>query len=185
LTKTLSTAAWVAHDLGLAAGVGGSVFGRLAMHPAVKKISSEEERGMIVADAWQKFNTVQLPALGVMAATWFIGRTALSGREVDRGSRWLVILKDAFVVGTLGTGIGAAITGRRLAAQRPGGGVPMGPEGEVAPSAPAKAKRLQRAVDSLGIANLVCGAGVVALTAVLAMRAGRSGTWSLVSRFLP
>src|SRR4051812_14926376 len=114
----------------------------MAMHPAGKNISSEEERGRIGADAWQKVNTLQLPALGVMAATWFVGRTALSGREVDRASRWLVVLKDAFVLGTLGTGVGAAITGRRLAAQRPGGGVPMGPEGEVAPSAPAKAKSL-------------------------------------------
>jgi hypothetical protein len=182
----LSTAAWVAHDLGLATGVGGSLFGRIAMHPAVRHVSDAEERGQVVQDAWKSFNVVQLASLAIMGASWFAGRSKLTGHEVDGASRALVLTKDALVVGTLATAIGCGIAGRALAAQAPGGRVPVDEKGEATTTAaPETARRLQRVVDLLGTANLLFGAGVLGVTTVLAMRAGKSPRWSFIARLLP
>ncbi|HEY0709032.1 MAG TPA: hypothetical protein VGG33_19645 [Polyangia bacterium] len=181
----LSTAAWVAHDLSLAVGVGGSLFGRMALEPSMSKIADREERGMVVNDAWRRFGMVQLGALGVMGGTWLLGRLKLTGWEVDAESRALVVAKDVLVGTTLATAIGAAVAGSRMAAQRPEGAVPMNSEGEAAADAPPKARALGRTTDAFGLVNLLAGAGVVALTTILAMRAGQSSRWSLVSRFLP
>ncbi|HEY0715677.1 MAG TPA: hypothetical protein VGF45_23545 [Polyangia bacterium] len=181
----LSTAAWVAHDLGLAVGLGGSLFGRIALEPSMEKIADRETRGMVVNDAWRRFGTVQLGAFGVMGATWLLGRLKLTGWEVDQESRGLVLAKDVLIGTTLATAVGAAITGSMLAAQRREGAVPMNSEGEAAADAPPKERRLGRTTDALGLVNLLAGAGVVALTTILAMRAGQSNRWSLISRFLP
>jgi hypothetical protein len=54
----------------------------------------------------------------------------------------------------------------------------------VAADAPKQAKGLDRMTDVFGIANLICGAGVIAVTAILAMQSGKSTKWSAVSRFL-
>lgn len=182
---TLSTAAWIAHDLGLAAGVGGTLFGRVAMHPATRNITDREQRGLVVKDAWQMFNNIQLGALGLMALTWFAGRTSLSGREVDSTARGLTIAKDVLVVGTVVTAVATAVTGRKMAAQKPDG-LPIDDTGQrVADDAPESAQKLDRLTGTLGLANMICGAGVIAVTAVLAMRAGKSTKWGFVSRMLP
>lgn len=182
---TLSTAAWIAHDLGISTGVGGSLFGRVAMHPATRNISDREERGRVVEDAWQRFSHIQLGALGLMALTWFAGRSALSGRQVDRTARALTLTKDVCVIGTLATAIASTIAGRRMAAQQPGA-PPIDETGQrLAAEAAPSAKRLNRITSASGIANLAFGAGVVATTAALAMRAGKSARWSVVARLLP
>ena len=46
-------------------------------------------------------------------------------------------------------------------------------------------RKLQRASAVLGTTNLVAGAALLGLTAVLAMQAGKSTKWSLVFRLLP
>lgn len=181
----LSTVAWVAHDLAVAAGVGGGLFGRLALHPATEQIDDAQERGRVVSDAWRRFNGVQLGAFGVMAATWITGRAFLSGREVDETSRTLVVVKDALVAGTVITAIGASIAGRAMSGGQPETAPPLQANGQrLAPGAEARAHRAKVFVDSFGIANLVLGAGVIAVTTVLAMRSGQSGRWSVVSRWL-
>jgi hypothetical protein len=182
----LSTAAWVGHDLGLATSVGGVLFGRMALHPATRKLPNDAERGLVIGDAWRRFSLMQVAGSTIAALTWFAGRSRLSGWEVDRASRALTPIKDAFVVGTLGTSIASALLGRRLQALAPDGALPVSEDGRhLAAEAPAQAKRLNAVVDKVGIASLAFGAGVVALTAVLAMRAGQSGRWALFSRFLP
>lgn len=182
----LSTAAWIGHDLGLAAGVGGTLFGKVALHPATRNINDARERGRVVNDAWRTFNTYQLAGLGLMAVSWFAGRSKLSGGEVDSTSRTLTLVKDALVLATFGTAIANGIAGRRMAAHSPGGATPISSDGEsLAADAPAEARRLKPLIDTLGMVNLLCGAGVIGVTAVLAMRAGKSARWSAVSRLLP
>ena len=51
----LSTAAWVGHNLGLAAWFGGTLFGKLALNPSVRAISSREERGKVLNAAWNRY----------------------------------------------------------------------------------------------------------------------------------
>ncbi|MBV9945606.1 MAG: hypothetical protein JOZ69_02035, partial [Myxococcales bacterium] len=96
---TLSTTAWVLHDLGLATGFGGSLFGKMALHPAAGAASSKEERGRIVNAAWRTYAPVNLLGHVAFALTWAIGRKMLSGRSLGRTARALVLAKDALVVG--------------------------------------------------------------------------------------
>lgn len=76
---TLSTTAWVLHDLGLAAGFGGNLFGQVALHPAVRSIESKRERGKVTHVAWDRYKVVNAVALAAMATTWGIGRSVVSG----------------------------------------------------------------------------------------------------------
>ena len=46
--RTLSTTAWVAHNLGLAACFGGLLFGKTALNPSLSAIASEADRGKIL-----------------------------------------------------------------------------------------------------------------------------------------
>ena len=55
MTK-LSTAAWVAHSLGLGACFGGTLFGKF------------------LSSAWNRYNAVSAASLGTAAGTWFVGR---------------------------------------------------------------------------------------------------------------
>jgi uncharacterized membrane protein len=180
----LSTAAWVAHDLGIAVGVGGSLFGRTALEPSVRNISNRDERGQVINDAWRRFGAIQLGSLALVAGTWLAGRLRLTGREVSGSSRALVVAKDVLVATTLVSSIGAAISGNKLAAERDDGAVPMNYHGEVSAESPARIRRLGQLTDTFGLINLIAGAGVITVTTLLAMSAGRSARWSAVSRFL-
>ena len=117
--------------------------------------------------------------------SWLIGRLKLGGGAVSEAARPLVIAKDVLVGTTLVSAIGAAIAGSKMAAQREEGAVPMNSQGEAAGEAPPAAKRLGRLTDTFGLVNLVAGMGVVAVTTVLAMQAGKSSRWKAVSRYLP
>ena len=54
----LSQVGRAAHDLGLAGMLGGTLFGRLALHPAVAEISDPRERGKVVNAAWRRYGAV-------------------------------------------------------------------------------------------------------------------------------
>jgi hypothetical protein len=175
----------VAHNLGAAIGTGGALFGRVAFEPSVRRIEDREQRGQVVNEGWRRFGAVQLGALTVMAATWYAGRSRLGGAAVSGDADGLVIAKDVLVGATVASAAGAAITGNLLAKQREHERVPMNQSGEVAEAAPPAARRLGRITDALGLLNLLAGAGVIGVTTVLAMKAGKSGRWWAVSRFLP
>jgi uncharacterized membrane protein len=133
MSAALSTAAWVAHDLGTAIGVGGSLFGRVALEPAVRHIEDPETRGEVVNDAWRRFGAVQIGGLAVMATTWYVGRAKLGGTAVGGdGIHGLIIAKDILVGTTFASAIGAAITGNLMAKRRENQAVPMNNKGEVA-----------------------------------------------------
>ena len=44
----LSTAAWVAHELGLATSLGGLLFGRPALNPNLEVLENRPERGKLL-----------------------------------------------------------------------------------------------------------------------------------------
>ena len=92
------------HDLGLSAGFGGSLFGKIALNPAVKIIGSREERGQVVNAAWNGFNIVNAASVGLAAITWLVGRSRLMGREIDRTTRGLVITKNVLLGTTVALG---------------------------------------------------------------------------------
>lgn len=181
---TLSTTAWVLHDLGLAAGFGGNLFGQLALHPAVRSIESKRERGKVTHVAWDRYKIVNAIALAAMAGTWLIGRTVLSGRAVGRGTQPLVFAKDVMVGGAVASGLGAVFFGTLLDKEQ--GGAPAIESGsEPAAETPARTARLQRTTNTLGRISLVLNAATMAMTTVLAMKAGESQRWGVISRLLP
>lgn len=182
---TLSTSAWVLHDLGLAAGFGGPLFGKLALHRAVRDIHSEAERGKVLADAWKRYNLVNAISLGAATLTWFLGRAMISGRSIDEETRNLVRLKDGLLAATVVTGVANMLAGEEMRGQAPGGAVPVR-EGNV-PSmhTPRKAAGLQRLLRTVGPLNIALTASVIGVTTILAMKSGHSTKWSFVSRLLP
>jgi hypothetical protein len=171
---TLSTSAWVLHDLGLAAGFGGPLFGRLALTPAVKQIASREERDRVLDVAWRDYNVVDAISLLTMGVTWLAGRSKFSGRAVDRRTRRLVIAKDVLVGSAIATGLVNVVASRVLSHSR------QGEAGDA--RTPRRAAKLLKV---MGPINIGLVAGVIGVTAVLGMKAGRSARWAVVSRFLP
>ncbi|HMI87651.1 MAG TPA: hypothetical protein VK550_26375 [Polyangiaceae bacterium] len=189
MNATLSTTAWVLHDLGLATSVGGAVFGKAGLRRAAGSDMEQDGRGEIISEAWKNFTPINLLSHLSVGVTWLIGRSMLSGREVKRSARNLVLAKDALtgvylVSGLASTAAGYGANQLRKAQDSSSSsviedmGVGEGDKAELS-------QRLQRASSILGTANLLAGAALLGITAVLAMQAGRSPRWSFVSRFLP
>jgi hypothetical protein len=181
----LSTAAWVAHNLGLAASFGGQLFGKLALNPNLDVIGSKAERGKMLNAAWNRYNVVNVLGLGTAAATWFVGRAGISGESIDEEARNLVLTKDALFVASIVTGLASIFSGLRLSRQAPDGAVPVETGTEPAPETPEQAAGLLRTVNVLGNVSLGLLASIVAVTTILSQKAGQSTRWSVISRFLP
>lgn len=181
MNAMLTGSALTLHNLGLAAGFGGSLFGQVALHPAVRTIDDTKERGEVLNKAWTGFSPVNAFALGSVALTWVVGRNALSGGEIDEETRGLVLAKDVLVgIYTL-SGIGSLVAGRVWGRREPpveAGGVP-------AAETPEREIKALKASNWFGRVNIAAAAGVIALTAVLNIKAGRSQKWSLLSAILP
>src|SRR5437660_5933413 len=130
-----------AHDLGLAALLGGNLFGRFAMHPALASIGEMSERGAVVNRAWRRYGTVNSLSLVAVVA----------GSIVDeRRSR----ARDAAVAAVAVTGLAAAVEGLRFAGSAPGGAVPLADGSKSAPETPPRAARLKRGLGVLGALSL-------------------------------
>jgi hypothetical protein len=190
MTK-LSSAAWVAHDVGLAAAIGGTMFGHEALQPALDEISDRKERDQVSDTAWRRFSWINLAGHAAVAATWFFGRSLLSGRSVSSTARRLTLAKDVLVIASLATGITSIILGRVLGARVNG---KRGGTGELESGTSHQrdqgtndqgTEKLRDVVSTLGIANLVANVGIVGVTTALSMEASKSLPFSVISRRLP
>ena len=174
---TLSSAAWAVHDVGLATAIGGSLFGKAALEPALDEISSPRERDRVSTDAWRRFSWVKLGAHVAFAAPWFIGRTMRDGSEVSARASALTRAKDVLVGVSVVTGIATHFIGLELGKRSDRG---QGPEqGE------KKSKLLERIVATLGSINTLANVGVMGVTSFLAMEGSKSAKFALSSRKLP
>jgi hypothetical protein len=182
---TLSTTAWVLHELGLAAGFGSNLFGQIALNPAVAEIQSKRERGKVTHVAWDRYNAVNGASLALMAGTWLAGRTMLTGREVGKASRALTVAKDLLVGGALVGGLGAMIFGRLLDMEMKASNEPIHAGSRPSAETRKRVADLQRLTNGLGRLNVIMNGAILGVTAILAMKAGRSKKWSLASRLLP
>ena len=186
MNQTASIAAWTLHNLGLATSLGGSIYGRTALHPSLGTVPNPTDRARLAHESWRRFNRLNLLSHVAFALSWFVGRRRLNGREIDRTSRVLVHIKDALIATSLASGLTAIAVGERgIREPATGEEPPMTTKGMLAPEASPQAKRAQRLTMVAGLVNMAALAGVIGVTAALAMRAGRSTKWSLVSRLLP
>lgn len=175
----LSSAAWIAHDVGLATAIGGTLFGREALQPALREgIADQNDRDRVADAAWRKFSWVNLAGHAAMASTWFAGRALLTGREVDRMSRPLTLAKDALIVASLATGVASLVLGRMLGRQ-------VREQTAATMQDRERVETLRRTVGAVGLVNLMANVGVLGVTALLAMEAAKSPKFSFVSRLLP
>jgi hypothetical protein len=168
-SDTLANTTRAAHDVGLAAWLGGAMFGKLAHNPSLRRISSHPERGAVANTAWNGYNMVNALGLGAATIGWAAARATetrpdrLSGRE-----RALSSVKDALMATSVVTGILNGIQGARLAKQAPDGAVPVETGTEPAPETPATAARIQKSIGMLSTLNIVSGTALVAVNGVLA-----------------
>jgi len=63
----------VAHNLGLSAWFGGTLFGQVALNPTVSSISDSSERGRVLNEAWARFQAVNMPAALSTLLGWRLG----------------------------------------------------------------------------------------------------------------
>ena len=167
-SDTLSSIGRAAHDIGLAALIGGNLFARIAMHPSLAEISDERERGRVLSATWRRYGTVNLIALATVVAGWAGARLdeasprMLSGRERD-----FALAKDGAVLLVAVTGIGVAVQGMRFARSEPGGAVPLETGDRTSARASEVAARRKRWVNVLGSAHLASALGLAAVNAAL------------------
>lgn len=161
-------------ELSLAALIGGNLFGRVAMGPALSQIGDKTERGRVLNRAWRTYGTVNSLALLTLAASWFPNRRAELGvLWVSRSERALVLAKDTMVTGVVVTGIASAATGVGFAREAPGGAVPMESGHDPAPEASGRASDLKAALNRLGALNLAFEVGLVTVNVALLQRRTR------------
>ncbi|MFL5352315.1 hypothetical protein [Archangium sp.] len=185
MTPTLTTSAYVLHNLGLAAGFGGSLFGRVALNPSARLINDKQDRAKIVNAAWNGYNIINAIGLGSTALTWFFGRSKISGRSISASARKLVIVKDFLMGATLVSGLVNLIGGGFLARRALGEGIPMESGSKAADEAPADVKSTTKLVNWLGVFNLACMAGIIGVSTWLDNAAQSSSKWKLISNVLP
>jgi hypothetical protein len=175
-----------AHDLGLAGLLGGNLFGRMALHPAVAGISDKGERGKVVNAAWRRYGTVNSLSLAAVVGGWTVARFGeAADARLAPGERGLARAKDALVAAVAVTGLATAAQGVRFAREAPEGAVPLEDGSTPAPEATDSAARGKRVLDALGAANILTDVALVTVNAALTQRQHRRPAlrrWALLPR---
>jgi hypothetical protein len=170
----VSAAGRAAHEIGLAAILGGNLFGRIAMHPALRRVGEPRERGAVVTQAWRRYGVVNGLALGGLVAGWATARAGeASDRYLTPQERSLARAKDVAVGALALTGTAAALEGMRFKGLEPGGGVPLADGNEAAPEATQAEFRAKRRLNALGAANLAAALGLAAINTAIAQASYR------------
>jgi len=169
VSDTLANSTRAAHDVGLAAWLGGSMFGKFAHNPALEKISSHTERGSVANAAWNGYNVINTIGLGAAALGWGAARfTEAHPDNLSGSEQRLSQAKDGLMVAALVTGIASGVQGARLAKQAPDGAVAVETGTEPAAETPPDAARIQRSLGWLSTVNIVSGVALVAVNGILA-----------------
>jgi hypothetical protein len=164
----------VAQQASLAALLGGNLFGRLAMHPALADISDKSERGKVLNRAWRRYGTVNSLALAGLVAGWASVRSDESGPLwTSRRRRTLVLSKDVAVGAVVATGLASAAGGIGFAQQASEGAVPMDSGSEPAAETPPRAAALKHLVNVLGGLNLAAEVSLIVVDALLTRSVSR------------
>ena len=169
VNDTVANVTRAAHDVGLAAWLGGVMFGKFAHNPSLEKISSHAERGSVSNAAWNSYNPINAAGLGAAALGWGAARlTEANPVRLTGPEKTLSRAKDGLMAAAVVTGIANGVQGARLARQAPDGAVPVQTGTKPDAETPPRAARIQRSIAILGNLNLASGVALVAVNAVLA-----------------
>ena len=159
----------VGHDLGAAGLLGGSLFGRFALHPAVGAIRDKAERGKVVNAAWRRYGTINGISLAAVTAGWVSARaTEARAERLSPREEALSRAKDGLIVAVAVSGIATAVTGIRFSRSAPGGAVPLEDGDTPAYETTREGARLKRRLNRLGALTTAAEVGFVAVNAALA-----------------
>jgi len=178
----LTSAALAAHELGLAATFGGILFGETGLGKSVKVLPNQADRSRVIEQAWKTYSVPSTIGLVTAAATWFIGRTAFSGRFMGRKMRRLILAKDLALGVTLASGLAAQFVGRKLSDEQP---FPVETNGRPSEGASEQVVKLSRLARVLGFLELIGAGTTLVLTSALNFRGQRNSTWNAIARVLP
>jgi hypothetical protein len=169
VSDTLANTTRAAHDLGLAAWLGGAAFGKFALNPSLTRIPSRSDRGSVANAAWNGYNAINAAGLGAAALGWGAARfTETRPSNLSAREKALSTAKDGLMAAAVLSGIASGVQGARLAKQAPNGAVPIETGTQPAAETPPKAAKIQRSIGTLGNLNILTGAALVAVNAVLA-----------------
>jgi hypothetical protein len=125
-SDAVSSAGRAAHDAGLAALLGGNLYGRIALHPALAGVGEKSERGKVVNRARRRYGWIDSASLLAIAAGWAGARVNQARpSSVSPRERTLAKGRDAAVAAVALTGAATALTGMRFARSAPDGAVPL------------------------------------------------------------
>lgn len=164
----LSQVGRAAHDIGLAALLGGNLFGRLALHPSVTHISDKAERGQVVNAAWRRYGAINSLSLAALVSGWLGARfNEAAPTQLSAAEQRLAVAKDALVGTVALAGLATAVQGIRFARQAPGGAVPLEDGDHTAPEATQVQARAKRRLNALGLVSLAAELGLAGVNAAL------------------
>ncbi|MDP9378493.1 MAG: hypothetical protein M3P40_13165 [Actinomycetota bacterium] len=163
-----------AHDIGMAGLLGGTLFGRLALHPSVTEITDATERGKVINTAWRRYGLINSLSLAAVVGAWLPARLdETSARNLSERELRLARAKDVMVGAVAVTGLASMVEGIRFSRSAPGGAVPLHDGDHVTASATPEQQRRKRRVNALGIASLAADIGLAATNAALAQESFR------------
>jgi uncharacterized membrane protein len=166
---TLSAVGRVGHHLAFGALLGGNLFARFAMHPAVREVSDPRERGKLVNAAWRRYGVVNSLSLLTLAVAYAPARVGEARSDLLTEREHKIIRgKDIAMASVFATGIAAGIEGMRFAKMEPEGAVPLEDGSTTAPEAPERERKAKRALNLLGAAHLAAAIGLATADASLA-----------------
>jgi hypothetical protein len=156
------------HDAGLGALIGGHLFGRMAMHPALADVSDPAERGQVVNRAWRRYAWVNSLGLAAIVSGW-LGARANEARPrwLSPRERRLAVAKDAAVAAVTVAELATAVEGMRFARMAPEGAVPLADGNNPSRSTPDDAAARKRRVNLLSSASLIAELGLAGVNAGL------------------
>jgi hypothetical protein len=154
----------VAHDLGLSAWFGGTLFGQVSLNPAVSAISDQRERGQILNEAWGRFQAANLPEMLSTLLGWRLGgvRDDSEMRAPD-----LTRAKDVLLGGAAFNTLASAILGASTAAVSRGGATLVRSGTKPSPQTPPGAALALRLLRFTGNGSLVLLAATVVVSALI------------------
>ena len=159
------------HDVGLAGLLGGNMFGRFALHPAVTELGDARERGKVVNAAWRRYGAINSLSLLAVTTGWLGARLdEASDSRLSPPERRLARAKDVLVGVVAVTGIATAAEGMRFSRSAPDGAVPLRDGDHTAAEAKPDSRALKRRLNVLGAVSLGAEAGLVAVNAALNQR---------------
>jgi hypothetical protein len=173
-SDAISSLGRAAHDVSLAALIGGNLFGRVAMHPALSLVSDPRERGRVVNSAWQRYGFVNSLALSALLAGWVPARFGEArGELLSEQERMLAVGKDIAMGAVAVTGVAAAVQGIRFARMESGGAIPLEDGSTPAPEAPESEAAAKRRLNVLGSAHLASTLALATVNAALSQASFR------------